>query len=131
METTGGDRTDFEVIDGEHRIQVGLLDAMHDAVRQGREGAAIDEILGQLLDYSKVHFLSEQLLMRLHAYPQYDDHVQDHERMVQAMEELRQAHEQGSPSYTLEAMESIRGQLMTHIAGRDEDLGQYLARSRR
>ena len=128
METTRGGRTEFEVIDGEHRVQVGLFDAMHDAVRQGRDVAAIDEILEQLLEYSKVHFLSEQLLMRLHAYPQHDDHVQDHERMLASMEGLRQAHQQGSPSYTLEAMETLRGQLMTHIAGRDEDLGQYLSR---
>jgi hemerythrin len=127
----GSDRagTGFEVTDGEHRVQIGLIDAMHDAVRQGRSRQAVSEILDQLLDYSKVHFLSEQLLMRLHAYPRYDDHVQDHDRMVAAMERLRQTHERESKEYTLETMESLRGLLINHICGRDDDLGRHLEQS--
>ena len=120
----------FEVIDGEHRIQVGLIDAMHDAVRQGRDRSEIDEILERLLDYSKVHFLSEQLLMRLHAYPDHEDHVQDHERMVEAMAELRRAHGEGRYELTLERMDALRRTLVAHIRTRDGLLGRHLAGSR-
>ena len=117
----------FEVIDAEHRIQTGLIDAMHDAIRQGREPGQVAEILEQLLDYSRVHFLSEQLLMRLHAYPGYEDHVGEHERMVTAMEDLQQAHRDGTGGYTPEAIESLRALLIGHICGKDADLGRHMA----
>ena len=99
-------------IDSEHRVQIGLMDALEQAVREGRKGARIDELLERLLDYSRVHFLSEQLLMRLHAYPDYENHVEDHDRMVVTIEELRQAHENGSKQFDLEARESLRSRLI-------------------
>ena len=61
----------FDQIDGEHRVQLGLLSAVRNAVAEGRGETEVNEILEQLVDYTKVHFMSEELLMRLHAYPQH------------------------------------------------------------
>ncbi len=70
-------------IDAEHRVQLGLIDALRDAVRQGDKRAVVGEILDQLIAYSELHFVSEQLLMRLYAYPDYEDHSQDHEALIE------------------------------------------------
>jgi hemerythrin len=50
-------------------VQIKLLSAFGDAVSRQQSMEALDEILKQLTDYTSVHFLSEQLLMRgaLHA----------------------------------------------------------------
>ena len=46
-------------------IQAALADSDHDKV---------SELLQQLEDFTNAHFLAEQLLMRLHAYPGYEAH---------------------------------------------------------
>jgi hemerythrin len=114
-------------IDAEHQVQLGLMDALEEAVQGGRTGPEVDELLERLLDYSRVHFLSEQLLMRHHAYEGYEDHVQDHDRMVAALEELRAAHDQGRTAYGLEVIRTVRADLMGHIRGRDHELGRFLS----
>lgn len=116
----------YDDIDSEHRVQIGLMDALEQAVRERRQGARVDELLERLLDYSRVHFLSEQLLMRHHAYSGYDDHVQDHDRMVSALEELRRAYDERGTAYSLEIMQRLRADLIAHIRGRDNELGRYL-----
>jgi hemerythrin len=117
----------YDDIDSEHQVQIGLMDALEQAVREGRVGERIDELLERLLDYSRVHFLSEQLLMRHRAYPGYEDHVQDHDRMVASLEELRQAYGEGRTDYGLEIMRTLRADLIAHIRGRDHGLGRYLS----
>jgi hemerythrin len=117
----------YDDIDSEHQVQIGLMDALEQAVREGRKGERIDELLERLLDYSRVHFLSEQLLMRHRAYPGYEDHVQDHDRMVSSLEELRQAYKEGRAENGLEIMRTLRADLIAHIRGRDNELGRYLS----
>jgi hemerythrin-like metal-binding protein len=117
-----------DTLDREHGIQVGLIDALEEAVNADRSSERIDLILEQLIEYSKVHFLSEQLLMRLHAYPAYEDHQRDHDQLLAALEALRRPGTFAAAGEAAAAVDSIRGLLVTHIAGRDEDLAEYLAR---
>jgi hemerythrin-like metal-binding protein len=81
--------TGYRGLDGEHQMQLELLTAFRRAVGDGQGHAAIDEILDRLVDYTKVHFSSEQLLMRLYQYPRYQEHVDDHERTIECLEDLR------------------------------------------
>jgi len=115
-----------ETVDREHQIQIALLDAFRDAVRENRAAEEIDEILARLLDYSRVHFLSEQLLMRLHAYPDHDRHVADHESMLRALESFAEG---GRSDETVEGAERLRAFLLGHIDGRDRELAAHLAAS--
>jgi hemerythrin-like metal-binding protein len=119
----------FESIDQEHRFQIGLIDAMQDAVRQGGDGREVAEILENLLEFSKAHFLAEQLLMRLHAYPAYEAHVQDHDRMTEVMLGLKDAFREGRVEFSVSVMDSLRGDLIAHIRGKDRHLGEFLAKS--
>ena len=59
--------------DAEHHVQLSLAQTLCEAASTGVDAALAREILDQLVAYSDVHFLSEQLLMRLCSYPDYDD----------------------------------------------------------
>jgi hemerythrin len=59
--------TGFRGIDGEHHVQLELLGALRNGLLAPSDRAEIDEILDRLVDYTKVHFASEQLLMRLYS----------------------------------------------------------------
>jgi hemerythrin len=46
--------------------------------RREQDAAGVGEILDHLIAYSEAHFMSEELLMRLKSYDDYEDHVEDH-----------------------------------------------------
>lgn len=78
-------RLDIPEMDVEHLLQVQLLGAIGDALIATDRREAYD-LVRQLEDVASAHFLGEQLLMRLHAYPGYGEHVRAHDRLI---EELR------------------------------------------
>ena len=122
------DNLDSSSIDNEHRVQVGLLDALYETVREKQPASKITEILNQLTAYSELHFMSEELLMRMYAYPDYDDHVQDHESMTQYLNDITKTYSTGEDNLVLGTVSEMRQFLLAHISTRDEALSEYLTR---
>lgn len=106
-------------MDREHQVQTGLLDALCSAVERGDDPRKSREILDQLRAYSSAHFMSEELLMRLASYDDYEDHVADHIRMMDELDAILAHHEAAQPLLMLEKARAIDGFLRQHIATRD------------
>ncbi len=104
--------------DAEHHVQLGLAQTLCEAASTGVDAALAREILDQLVAYSDVHFLSEQLLMRLCSYPDYDDHLSDHDRLMLKLEAARQRNGEEQTLAPSEA-EAILALLAQHISTRD------------
>ena len=117
---------DSKTMSGEHQVQVGLLRALADAIRNNASDRQKTEILEQLIDYTDLHFASEQLLMRLHAYPQFDAHVAEHDRLMGDVQELRRLFEQGHEAQTLELLETLDAWLTKHIQSMDQAFARYI-----
>ena len=117
-------------IDAEHRVQLGLIDALHDAVRQGNEPAVVGEILDQFIAYSELHFVSEELLMRLYAYPDYADHMQDHQTLIENLRRIKAEYQAGDQAPAIDASRRIKDLLLAHIHGRDHAFAKYLTDTR-
>ena len=122
------DKLDLSSIDNEHRIQIGLLNALYDAVNNKKPASEINQILNQLTTYSELHFMSEELLMRMYAYPDYDDHVHDHEAMTEFLNDIMKTVTAGQDSLTLKTASDMRQFLVSHISTRDEALSEYLTK---
>jgi hemerythrin len=120
------DKLDSSSIDNEHRIQTGLLDALYDAVNSKKPAAEINQILNQLISYSELHFMSEELLMRLYTYPDYDDHVSDHEAITEYLNTIEKTLTAGQDSMALETATDMRQFLVSHISSRDEAFSEFL-----
>ncbi|HSO43147.1 MAG TPA: hemerythrin family protein [Rhodospirillales bacterium] len=112
-------------MEAEHQVQVSLLYALRQAVSAGQADNA-QELLERLTDYSKMHFASEQLLMRLYQYDGFAGHVAEHEEMIETLESLRseQARGRADAGGWIDALDAS---LVRHIRGADRALGRYLA----
>lgn len=113
-------------MDGEHHIQLSLLYALREAVAAGQVDNA-EDVLERLIDYSKMHFASEQLLMRLYQYADYEGHAGEHDQMVAWLEDLRAGQAAGCKDAIAGALASLDSGLVAHIHGADRALGRYLA----
>jgi hemerythrin len=112
-------------IDSEHQVQIGLVRALCDAVRSGADAGQTRQILQQVVEYSDVHFLSEQLLMRLCSYPEYHDHVKDHADMMDQLRGVAARNSAGDSANAYVEARDVLAFLSRHIATRDRRFGDY------
>ena len=112
-------------IDAEHRLQVGLVSALQELVRQGHDAEMIARTMAQLVDFTSVHFLSEELMMRLYAYPAHDAHKLDHGRLTDQVEQIRLGVEGGDCPAALAAMGELRSWLGDHIHAMDRAFASW------
>lgn len=114
-------------VNAEHQVQLALARAFCDALRKGGDAAQAREVINQLADYCDVHFLSEQLLMRLCSYPEYHDHVADHARTMDELRGIAGALDAGEKALALHAAAELVGFLSRHMATRDQRFADYHA----
>ena len=117
-------------MEAEHQVQRELVRALKEALGAGEDdpaSGAVPALLRRLVDYSDAHFLSEQLLMRLYAYPAYADHVLEHDRLIGELRALAERWEKGGRGEAGPLLQQVERWLLTHMATTDKALQAYLA----
>ena len=115
-----------DIMDHEHQLEFKLLDALNILVERKDRSQAVTAA-GQLLDYIQTHFLSEELLMRVHAFPQYSVHEFAHSKLISEVSHFSESLKRGElNSETQLKIESLRTALLNHILEMDAGMGRYL-----
>ena len=120
-------RTGHVRMDAEHQVELALLDALHEAVSRDLGPNRVAEVLEQLLEHTNVHFMSEQLLMRLTAYPHYEAHAEEHDELIVKTRMLQSHVAAGEIKPTLALIDAMRSWLVQHMDGKDRALAAYLS----
>ncbi len=119
-------RTGERVIDSEHDVQFQLLDSLLQTLQKPDELSPANYILEQFIEFSDMHFLSEQLVMRLHGYPGYEPHLEEHTRLMKKVREIRSRVNNGETQIGAQLVDDLREWLLTHIAVEDVAFGEFL-----
>ena len=116
-----------DALDAEHQGQVHLLLAVEKelcgAADQTRPGVLLD----QLIEYSNIHFMSEQVLMRERAYPGLPAHEAEHDQLMDQMRDFQKRFEMGERSLTAAEISTLRDWVLRHIRTKDTAFAHYLA----
>ncbi len=115
-------------IDAEHDLQMQLLDSLSQSVAKGGDFSPTHHILEQFIEFSDMHFLSEQLIMRLHSYPAYEAHLEEHTRLMKKLREIRDSIVRGENVSSLQLILELRDWLLTHISTEDAAFGDFLSK---
>ncbi len=118
---------DIASMDGEHSRQLSLLNDLKAAIRSGVPDSLIYTLLDELVEHTNLHFLSEQLAMRLHAYEAYESHFMEHERLLDEVQNLKRSLATGTAADKHSLVEALRGWLVVHIQTADKALADYLS----
>ena len=119
--------TGVETMDTEHRLQVSLVNALEEAIRSGTDAALADRTLHQLVDFTSVHFRSEELMMRLYSYPQLAAHALAHGKLMEYVQRIRDGRDDDAEA--LETIRELRGWLVNHVQSMDQSFALWLARN--
>ena len=84
-------KTGEQATDTEHDLQLQLIDSLAESIEKGGDFSPAHYVLDQFIEFSDMHFLSEQLVMRLHSYPAYEPHLEEHTRLMKKVRGLRES----------------------------------------
>jgi hemerythrin len=118
---------DVATMDQEHAGQLTLLNDLKTAVRSGAPDNVVYALLDELVEHTNLHFLSEQLAMRLHAYEAAESHFLEHERLLREVQNLKESLATGTATSKHSLIEALRGWLVVHIQTADKALAEYLS----
>ena len=113
-------------MDAEHEVQIRMVDALAEAIATGRGEEAVTAVVDQLVEYTSAHFMSEQLLMRLYAYPQYELHQQEHDKLLEHAREIQARGAGNDAGGTLDLAREFRLWLLGHMDSKDRAFANFL-----
>ncbi|MFI5120403.1 MAG: bacteriohemerythrin [Thermoanaerobaculia bacterium] len=114
-------------IEREHELQIALVDAFERAAG-ANERVKAGRILEEMAELFEAHFLAEELVMRLHQYPAFQEHAAEHARLIREMNELVRQNAAGTLEITLRLAERLRRTLTNHLRGTDHALATFMRR---
>ena len=114
-------------MDREHAGQLNLFNDLKAAIRGGAPDSLVYVLLDQLVEHTSVHFLSEQLAMKLHAYEASESHLLEHQRLLAELRSLKSNLAMGKPADKHGLVEALRGWMVAHIETADKALTEHLA----
>jgi hemerythrin len=113
-------------MDAEHAVQLTLLDSIDRAVQESRSDAELNSLLDQFIEYTFVHFVSEQVLMQRSGYPGLEMHRQQHDQLLQELRAVQTQTRSGEAHVNSDLATDLRGWLIIHIEGMDRAFADYL-----
>ena len=75
-------------VDLEHREMIALINDCYERLGSGGDEGAIEDFLGEIHSGISAHFALEEQMMYKAAYPEYEAHKADHEKLLDEIREL-------------------------------------------
>ncbi len=114
-------------MDDDHKKLVGIVNTLNDVVTSEQSMDAVSDVLDELISYTQWHFRHEERLMQQFEYPDYFDHKQEHEKLVNQAVTLAGFFDDGDHSVPQKLLLFLKDWLEIHIQETDSKTGQYLA----
>lgn len=117
-----------EQIDKQHKELFKMINQMLEACTQGKGKEVLNEMIGFLEEYVVTHFGTEENLMRLYNYPDYNTHKSHHEQFINSFGELKKELTVTGPGTHIVVMTNriVVNWLNSHIRNVDKLLGAFL-----
>ncbi|GJQ64701.1 MAG: hemerythrin [Melioribacteraceae bacterium] len=113
------------VIDQQHKNMADILNALYQTLGSGNEMKA-KLLMKDLVEDVKIHFETEEDLMKNNKYLNFFSHKLEHDRFVKKAEELNEQVQSGKLQVNLEMMKSFKNWFYNHIDINDKKMGDYL-----
>jgi hemerythrin len=125
-------RKEFETgdaaVDYEHQELVSLLNEVIETIKDGKPTNESLDSLGEVNARISGHFALEEVEMRRFKYDQYDEHKEDHERLLDDIRDLMDDFEDGSFKGDVDAFsDRLRDWFVDHFKTQDARLHSVLS----
>lgn len=113
-------------IDQQHRQLLALINELHDAMTQGQGTRVLQQIVDGLIEYTNVHFATEESYLDACNYVDCTAHKKQHRDFVAQVTDFKQGFDEGRLMLTLDVMSFLGEWLVDHIQGSDASYVPFL-----
>lgn len=114
-------------IDDQHKKLVELINRLFDAMSLGKGREVMASVFEELRKYTTNHFYTEEKLMVVYGYSEYENHKKKHEDLLNQVNELKSKFDNGDMRITLEVIDFLKAWLINHIQKEDQQYREHFA----
>jgi len=112
-------------IDKQHQKLVGMINDLHDAMKQGQGKFILSKIINGLIDYAGTHFRTEERFFDQFGYPDAVMHMKEHAAFTQKVAEFKSEYDEGKVGLSMDVMDFLSLWLRNHIKGVDKKYASF------
>ncbi len=113
-------------IDTQHKKMLELVNDIHSEVEDRVDKEILLDLLFELVEYTRMHFSTEEELMKTHDYPEFKKHHIDHKMLLQYMNDLVAEVSSGKKPVFYSDYDISSDWALIHISEHDKSLGTFL-----
>ena len=108
------------LIDSQHKEIIRMLNSLNNAFLNKQESKITGLIINDLVEYTKVHFKTEEDFFKGVDYKFETEHIAEHNLFITQIAEFKGKYESNNSALTFQIMNFLRKWLMSHIQDSDQ-----------
>ncbi len=113
-------------IDKQHEMMFSMFSVLVEAIRAGQTSKQLGLLFLELLEYTDMHFQTEESLMEQCAYPGLTRHRSEHKKIFMQAKEFKENDENGKATLTVGIFIFLFDWMKNHILQEDKEFIQFL-----
>jgi len=113
-------------VDHEHQELIKLINELHAAMSAEDASLTVMDFLGEIYAHVSAHFALEEKIMRERRYDQYQEHKNDHERLLDELRDIMDDYEENAYFSDKEFASHVERWFTEHFKTRDARLHKHL-----
>ncbi len=119
--------TNIKECDDQHKKLVGLINQLHEKMKEGTNQEFLENILSELLDYTTYHFLTEETLFETYNYPNAKEHIKQHQECTAKVKDFYEQINAGDTYISIKLSKYLKEWLINHTLDSDQKYGSFLS----
>lgn len=107
-------------LDNQHKELVNILNEIFDAMSAGKSNEALGRIISKLVNYTRIHFSTEEKYMQKYNYPGYSAQKREHDAFIEKIQNFQKDFNSGKLTLSLDVSSFLKNWLIQHISGEDK-----------
>ncbi len=112
-------------IDEQHKKLVNMINELHEAMLERKSKEALGKIIDGLIEYTDIHFKTEEKYFDKFGYPEADAHKKEHRDFVKKVVDFKKGYDEGKLLLSLDVMNFLKDWLVNHIMGSDQKYSDF------
>lgn len=118
--------TNIIIVDYQHKNLVAMVNELYEAINDKQEDLILKDIMYRLIDYTKVHFKTEEQHMFENNYPKLEQHKTEHQSLIKTLIRLLENMKADQSNVSSNLLEILKNWLQEHILKMDIEYGDFI-----
>ena len=119
----------ISTFDNEHKKLIEIFNKLSVSMSQGQGKQVVSDVLAELSNYTKTHFLHEEETMKKYDYPGFAEHKKAHDEFISRLNETQSKHQSGSARLGIPIFTMLTSWITNHIQKVDRNYSEFFIKA--